>query len=567
MVQATRRWRLPLLVTLLVAAALELVVHRVMLQVLKPQILQPESEVFRLFNNGLGPLSFFFTSFLALSICAWLLMQLLREEGLFPLPWRVAIGLFSCVFMPICAVGAFVSPVGLGAPSPALVELHPYLDFCFAPMIVAIAVGGILRRGPILPRVGVILGLVPLLAFAYFSYRAAVALGDTPAGAPIYEQLQQASVVPQWGRLILLGGGVWVYLFFYPLTGLVESGPPPQSAGAADLLALRRYAASLFEVGPLLTAVGVTLAVAVAVKVEYSAARTVADAAFAYDLPSPSGGALLTLASLFLFVLTVAGLAWRSGPTRTTALGLLILGLASFRLAQPLHDLQLAEPLYYLLAVVGLLAVLVGVAGAADVWEERTLAANSPTLPDGAWRRFLDALGDALDSGPDDAVRLVRVTEGEVELSGLHGKWRGLEVALRFRRRQGRLQSVSFHVGEALDQRADWEVTLAADPQGDAQEGAGRERLEIRDRAQLSDRLLRGDMSDQLRQLVRGEVQVWLHVGVRYRAQVGTGADLTSVVPVEQLTAGGDEAPPVDRLLALGELLHRLARRAGLQPG
>ena len=113
MVGQASRYRLPLLGSLLIAVGLELVLHRACLQFLKPRVLEPESDLFRLFNGGVGPLFFYFSSFLALAACGWILVLVVREDGVFSLPWRVVIGLFSCVFLPVCAVGAFVSHAGL----------------------------------------------------------------------------------------------------------------------------------------------------------------------------------------------------------------------------------------------------------------------------------------------------------------------------------------------------------------------------------------------------------------------------------------------------------------------
>jgi hypothetical protein len=560
-----RRWRLPLLASLLVVVALELATHRVMLQFLKPKVLQPPSDAFRLINNGIGPLVFFFASLLALAICSWTLIRIERDERLFPLPWRIVIGLFACVFLPICAVGAFVSPAGLGTPSHSLLELHPYLDFCFAPMLGAVASGIALRRGPLLPKIGVGLALVPLLAFAYYSYRFALLVGDEPAEAAIYQQLKQLSVVPQWTRLVVAWGGLWVFLCFYPLLDLVE---PPRAGRApgrgAGLGSLRRTFAAPFELGPLLSAVGVVVVVGAWWRLDYSTARVAADAALAIDLPAPAVGSLGPLLSLGLFVLTVAGLAWRAGPTRTVALGLLCLAVAALRLAQPLHDEQLTEPLYYLLAVLGLLALAVGIAGAWERWEEHALAAASPAIPDARWRAFLESLRETLAAQPDTELALEQQTEGRIEDSALQGRWQGLPMSLSFARQSQRLQQMSWVIGEPLEQRPDWSVTLASGPRLEAEGQPPEQRLEIRDRAALSDRLLRDEMSEQLRQLVRGQVDLWLHVGVRYTVRVTPQQELGEVVPAQAL-AGPGSIPPAQRLEALGELLHELARRAGLQ--
>jgi hypothetical protein len=66
--------------------------------------------------------------------------------------------------------------------------------------------------------------------------------------------------------------------------------------------------------------------------------------------------------------------------------------------------------------------------------------------------------------------------------------------------------------------------------------------------------------------LIRGRVELWLNIGLRYRIDGFGGASLRELIPPGELSeaAAEDTPPPLGRLLALLELLHDLAQRAGV---
>lgn len=567
MMREDRTEPLPLVPTLLLAILAELVVHRVLLQFLKPEVLQPETELFRLFNEGIGPVVFFFASFIALACCAWLLVNVILDDGFFLVSWRIVLGLAACVFLPVATVGVLVSTAGLKAPSRSLLELHPYLNVTFATMALVAASGTLLRRGPVLPKLGLVFLLVPLFLFAYFSDRTARIIGDPAATRSFYQQLREAALYPRYGLLLLSAVGLWSFVFFYPLIALVErDGPAPVRLFDRVVSDLRSYGRAVFEVGPLITALVTALIFGIFVKLNYQVAVKVVEAGFAYNLPAPSTRGLLVVASVFLFTLTLAGLAWRPGPTRLAAVGLLALVVAGFRLAQPLHDLRLTAPLYYLLGAVGLLTLGRAIAGAWDFAEEVALASATPAVEDSRWRRLLESLAVSLAPTPDERPRISLRARQATEISMVEGDWRGAQLSIRFGRRSRRLLSLTIVLGQELDERADWTATLAERGTRATGDQSPERRLEVHDRVRLSDRLLQESMVERLQQSLRGRVDIWHGLGLRYRAVGHWSVDLAEVIPLAQLASAEaeDGDVPLGRLLALCDLLYDLAHLAGV---
>lgn len=604
MLAQAHRLRLPLLVPLLVAVLLEMALHRASLQLLKPQVLEPETELFRLFNGGVGPLFLFFASFVALTACAWILVVVVRHEGLFVVPWRVVIGLFACVFLPVAAVGVFVSQAGIKPLSHSLRELHPYLNLFFAPILAAVTAALWIRRGSLRAKIGTLFFVIPLLGFAYFSYRTATALGQGPGGLPIFEQLRQVSSVPRWLRTFWLHSGPVVFLAFLPLIDLVERKAAPGAGTWTERLhgKLGCYGRAFLEPGPMLVGLGTGVLLGIGIRLDFGPLRAVVDAALAYDLPSPSVGSLFFLASLSLFVWTVAALAFRPGPTRLAATGLFFVGIAGLRLAEPLHSLQLAEPLYYLLVLVGLLALTVGIAGAWDRAAELRLTSLSPAISEQRWSAFLKSLvtsfaADADARGQESTCGMAvrRLVENDVDLSGIQGHWRGIPMSIFLCRVESRVESLCIVIGEALNQGPDWTAsrtsgagtgarpaptsppvptstagsasTPAASTSGLVGQPVGQSPVQIHDRSGITDRLLEGGLAQRLAGLVDGEVEIWRHLGLRYRYQVDSAETLQSLLPVASAVSAPDNAlPPPGRLLALCDLLYTLACRAGVTP-
>ncbi|MDY0002620.1 MAG: hypothetical protein RBU30_15095 [Polyangia bacterium] len=600
MVERPGSYRLPLVGTLLLAVGLELALHRALLQFLKPEILEPESELFRLFNGGVGPLVFYFTSFLALVACAWILILVVQREGVFSLPWRVVLGLFSCVFLPVCAVGAFVSHAGLQPLSPSLRELHPYLNLFFAPMLAGLVAGLLARPGRALGKAGVILLVAPLLGFAYFSYRTASSLGQTPGGVSLFEQLRSVAVIPQGLRTFFLHSGPLVFLGFMPLvTDDLDFRAPPGGARAtsrpSDLL--RSYYQATLALGPLAVALGAVLVLGAGIKLGFAPLRTVVDSAFTVDLPTPSAAALLLMGSLFLYLWTLFALAWRSGPNRTTALGLGCVGIAGLRLSEPLHSLQLPEPLYYLLVIIGLIALCVGIAGAWDRSRATLLGERSPVLADERWIAFLQGLASLVSgstgagssgagssgagssgagssgagssgagssgagsSGAGSVRR--RLVDEAVEISGFEVSYEGIQLSLSATRRGGRVESLSVCLGEALGQAPDWSARPRSRWfwQGDN----ATELPVVRDRSGLSARLLGEGPGASLPKLHGGTLEVWQSVGLLYGFRVLTGDDLHALLPVSALVDPSAPIPRAEALASLFGLLRELALRAGV---
>ncbi len=569
MMREDRTDPLPLFPTLLMVILAELVVHRIGLQFLRPEVLQPETEVFRLFNEGVGPVVFFFASFIALACCAWLLVNVILDDGLFLVSWRIVLGLVSCVFLPVATVGVLVSTAGLKAPSRSLLELHPYLNVTFVAMALVVASGTLLRRGPVLPKLGLVYLLAPLLLFAYFSDRTARIIGDLAATRSFYQQLRDAALYPRYGLVLLSAVGLWSFILFYPLIGLVErEGRAPVKLSDRLTAVLRGYGRAVFEIGPLLTALVTALVFGVFVKLNYQTAVKIIEAGFAYNLPAPSTRGLLVVASVFLFTLTLAGLAWRSGPTRMAAVGLVAVVVAAFRLAQPLHDLRLTAPLYYLLAAVGLLVLGRAIAEAWDLAQEADLASATPPVPNSRWRRFLDSLATSLAQDPSETPSVNVRARDTTEISLVEGQWRGADFSIRFGRRRRRLLSLTIVIGQEMAERADWTATLAERGTGDpGAPGDPERRLEVHDRVLLSDRLLQESVVERLQQSLRGRVDIWNGLGLRYRAVGQWSVDLADVIPLAQMASAEveDDDVPLGRLLALCDLLYDMARLAVVQ--
>jgi len=72
---------------------------------------------------------------------------------------------------------------------------------------------------------------------------------------------------------------------------------------------------------------------------------------------------------------------------------------------------------------------------------------------------------------------------------------------------------------------------------------------------------------ERLQQSLRGRVDVWHGLGLRYRAVGHWSVDLAEVIPLAELAAAeaDDGDVPLGRLLALCDLLYDLAHLAGVQ--
>jgi hypothetical protein len=90
----------------------------------------------------------------------------------------------------------------------------------------------------------------------------------------------------------------------------------------------------------------------------------------------------------------------------------------------------------------------------------------------------------------------------------------------------------------------------------------------IQDRAQLSNQLMSEGVAERLRQILRGRVEIWRKIGLRYRAEARWAVDLKQILPMEWLTTPDEtgEPLPLGRLLALCDLLYDLASLAGVTP-
>lgn len=391
------------------------------------------------------------------------LARLLVRRSIVPRGAKAAVGALATAFLPLLMLAAW-------RPLPLVLAI--YLQASFSCLLCLVMLGGVLAGGAPRARLALLLMALPavlILPWVMATLNAARSDGALVSAGP---------------RLAEWAG---------------ELAAVVAAAASLPLLLPRRPSLAV----PAL-ATGAVLATAGFVCFhEADLALRVASDGFGLDLPPSTPGRLLFLAALGAWAFASVALLVRPGPERLRGYGVVLIGLAGFRLDAPVH---------YAAAMVGMLCLV------------ESIARELPSaMGDDAWRALvqrvaarLGAVEVAMAGTPGfETGRVVVTRDGET-----------LEVSLG--REAGTLRSAEVVVGHAPSQEAPpLSLQLRAAPRLGRARGdevatgdvAFDQRFRTLDARSLSgrDRLLDDDLRPRLAEHVDGWLGVWPGAGARYR--------------------------------------------------
>ncbi|MCC6751375.1 MAG: hypothetical protein IT371_27220 [Deltaproteobacteria bacterium] len=514
--------RFPLVGLLIVSAALELGLNRVGVHLVSAE--DSSSLLYRFVDRG-GLFVFYLTGLLALAVFSWAVVVQLRDRHLLDLPGRMAVTVTAALFLPLAAVGLFVRLPNL---------LAPHLNSSFLLLILALVLAVMRRPVPTRAKIGLVYFALPLLLHGYWLLtQQLVAVAPTGRFADLPARLFEA------GEHLVVVGAFASFLFYAPFP--------------------RRQA--FFEPIPMAVALLATGGLAVATQYFYAPTAQAAYYGLSINLPPPSLQGGIHLVAFFFFVLTIGTLLPVPGASRTTAQGLLLLGLSGFHLQLP-HQLLLTQ--------VALLLLVRGALdgqGASSTVREGIRPLAPPTAE--AWKTFFRRL--STDIGASQPPEVVLLSNEGTQVARLRTESEGLPVTLRLLSRGTEVLELELNVGQVPRLPATTTLLRRRGRRGRrVPDGAG-PRLPVFDpqfvlrggAGQGADHLSGEELREPLRRWVHGLLGVWPAEGVQYVAR--PAAD-SWPVPLGEVAFSAEDAS-TDELRALCELLCTVARRAGVRAG
>lgn len=462
-----------------------------------------------------------FTSILALILCAWALVVLIRDGKLFDLPSRAALVAVATLFLPLAGSGLVwqLSPV-----------LAPFLKATFCGVALVLLIAFVRRSAPWRAKAGVAYIVAVMLLHSYWLYSERLALIASHGLQAVHSMHTQMLT----SHLVVAGAAV-VYVGFAPVC-------------------CRRR--SLFTVGPLLTSAVVTLAAAILLQVDYVWVELVARYGFGIEIPPPASPLLhVYVAAILPFTLLLLGLLRQRGGPRAVGLGLLLLLLAG-------GNLRFAHQI--LLALAGLIQIIRGLMCVADTELEEALGAR---LPDAAqWKTYLNklvAVHHRLPRG-GDAVVLQQEGRQVARVCGAHAE---VPYAVRLLTKGGQVEELEVDIGHppkdeppvALLRRRNLRARRLSTRRGPRGKEFERDFLLRDDTGEFSDLLVQ--LIDPLRAHVHGWLAVWPAEGVRY---VSRPQPSGWPVPLAEVVADANQASD-EALGALVQFLLELAGKADIR--
>jgi hypothetical protein len=531
---------------LLLLASAELAVNR-----LAVPTLQPHGHAPPLWHEVLsyaGLFLLYFASTLAVGVLLAKLWHLVRG------PER-AVGARAIPAWGVVAVGvAFIALAIVNIAHDPGEKMSFAFDSAFTLLLLMLVVHLALAPGDLWTRLGVVALCVPLVIHYYAPFRlmfidsAEARWGDLPL------------TMQDWGKWTTVATANLLPYLFIP--------KPPYSA--------------ILRPAPLAVAAFVTVVGAVILRQHFEVGMELASKGMGIEISAGE-----PTSHIALYVIALGALAWTvvacvSAPALArrdigVGLGLVVIGGYGFD-----------WPLQYLCSAAGLFTI--GEAARAVRAQELALARapaarsfRPPPIAADSWQRWITALVDALrELGPGAKPSSVTVGgDGPVQTTHVLVNRHDVSVQLRVQRVRDGVECIDVICGRPPPAGTAPAWTLYARPQrfgspghdeppacsgaatrtGDA---AFDERFRVRDRGEITARLLDDDLRARATALVDGWIACWPDVALEYRVYPGRGAPLDSPIAITQLAFRGDQPAPVERTVRLLELLAEMAARGGL---
>lgn len=527
--------RLPLTLILVICALADLLLRRVGAAALGSHVGR-DSVLLKIVDVS-GNYFFYLSGLLALALFGWASMVAIRDRALLPIAQRMVFTLLSAMFLPMALVG-----VTVGVPH----FVSPHVSAVFGLFLLALMVGMVTRRAPLVAKLGVLYLIVPLLLRCLWrltQFYPALGLPGLHDNLPTL--LYRAS------EHLLVVGAYAVCVFFVPM----------------------RRRADLFRPLPLAVAAVATVAAVVLTRYNYELARQLVDLGLGVVLPEvPAKGLLhpdalmflLHFAGLFFLVLTVAALARGDQRQRGTALGLVLVTAAGFHVQLP------AQPMIhqFLLTLVGLMLIIRSVSeDPAPAAGQAAARGPGPSFKD--LNIYLQQLAQACAEPPDSGEAVMLQTDGQ-QVGHVRGQRGGQPFTVRLVYSGGVLDELELILGSPDREPAPVSLGRKRGQRGRRiRRRAMRERVRVTDDAQFDRQFVAHDSTDSLapmlasaelrrllEQQVHGWVGLWPGEGARY---VSAPAEDGWPVPLAEIAFAPQDAD-TEQLASLLELMEQLRR-------
>lgn len=461
-----------------------------------------------------------FTSILALVLCTWALVVLVRDAKLFDLPSRAALVAVATLFLPLAGSGLFwrLSPV-----------LAPFLNATFCGVALILLIAFVRRAAPWRAKAAVAYIVAVMVLHSYWLYSERLALIASHG----LQSMQSVHTQMLTSHLVVAGAAV-AYVGFAPVC-------------------CKRKA--LFALGPLATSGVVALAAAILVQVDYVWAELVARYGLGIELPPPASLLLnVYVAALLPFTLLLLGLIRQRGGPRAVGLGLVLLVLAG-------GNLRFAYQI--LLALAGLIQIIRGLMCLSDADVEDPLVARLPDVTQ--WKVFLNNLVAASQGQPRGGDAVVLQQQGR-QVARVCGTQADMPYAVRLLTKGGQIEQLEVDIGHppkdeppvALLRRRGLRARRLSHRRGPRGKEFERDFLLRDDTGEFSDLFVQ--LIGALRVNVHGWLAIWPAEGVRY---VSRPEPSGWPVPLAEVLADATQAN-TDAFRSLVDFLLDIASKADI---
>jgi hypothetical protein len=504
---------LDLVPVLLAVAAVELVLNRLAVPVLRPPGVV---QTWHRNLDSVGLFVFHLATVLALVVGALETTDLFLRPGRFPAAPRILVAIAATLFFGLAAWGVFL-------PAPPILSFH--LESCFTLLLLLLGMALAMRPGDPLVKLALVILTVPFLLHYYGTFALRMVVGDA-RGSALPDRMRDLG---QWS-VAAAGIGVALCLADRPLwRSLVRPGPVAIAGFVGTVLAvvMVRYQ----DVGLELASKGLGIELG----------------------PGPPAPmiAAFVLAAVAMTWAIVSALTAATPARRRLGLGMALVCIGGYAFAWPLTLLTV---------VAGALAI---VGAGTEIGAEAAPAAPPPVIAPAAWQAYVEAVAAELGGTVTHAA-------GASLVRGQHGV---VPYDLRLACSDHPILELTFGAVPGGDP----ELTLASRPEGLRHgRGAappataapvvrtGDHAFDLRFRVHagggLAARLIDEGLRARATAVLDGWVAIWPGAALRYHVEPGRGAPLDHPLPLSELRTGA----PADtaRLVSVFELCAELAGRA-----